>query len=68
MMQEELFARSIPCKRVKTSDADWEFGPGGTAQDAIEFFNFFNGGGYEDNGPWVQPVDRTKPSETAKLE
>ncbi|KAI4088203.1 MAG: hypothetical protein LQ344_006225 [Seirophora lacunosa] len=68
MMQEELFARSIPCKRAKTDDdADWEFGPGGTAQDAIEFFSFFNGGGYEDKGPWAQPVDRTNPSGTAKL-
>ncbi|KAI4111670.1 MAG: hypothetical protein LQ345_006742 [Seirophora villosa] len=69
MMQEELFAQSIPCKRAKTDDdADWEFGPAGTAQDAIEFFSFFNGGGYEDKGPWAQPVDRTKPSGTAKLE
>lgn len=68
MMQEELFAQSVPCKRVKTSHADWDFGPGGTAQDAIEFFNFFNGGGYEDYGPWVQPVDSTKHNGTAKLE
>ncbi|KAL9014605.1 MAG: hypothetical protein Q9173_000750 [Seirophora scorigena] len=67
MMQEELFAQSVPCKRAKTDDADWEFGPGGTAQDAIEFFNFFNGSGYEDNGPWVQPIDRGKPIGTAKL-
>ncbi|KAL8905269.1 MAG: hypothetical protein Q9207_002740 [Kuettlingeria erythrocarpa] len=69
MMQEELFAQSIPCKRVKTSDADWQYGPRGTAQDAIDFVNFFSdGGGYVDNGPWATPVDRRKQKGTAKVE
>ncbi|KAL9123935.1 MAG: hypothetical protein Q9217_006686 [Psora testacea] len=68
IMQEEMFAQSIPCKRVKTSDANWEFGPKGTAQDAIDFVNFFSdGGGYIDNGPWATPIDRRKQNGTAKL-
>lgn len=59
IMQEELFAQSIPRKPVnadESENADWEFGPRGTAQDAIAVFTFFNGGGYKDNGPWAKPV------------
>ncbi|KAI4156779.1 MAG: hypothetical protein L6R39_001034 [Caloplaca ligustica] len=26
-----------------------------TSQAAVEFFSFFNGGGYVDNGPWAKP-------------
>ncbi|KAI4168944.1 MAG: hypothetical protein LQ346_009011, partial [Caloplaca aetnensis] len=70
-MQEELFAQSVPCKRRRMDeeeDADWELGPRATAQHAIDFFSFFNGGGYRDDGPWAEPVPIVKKHmETAKI-
>lgn len=62
VMQEEPFARPVPCKRRRTRyerwDWDWDFGPDFTAQDAVGFFGYFNGGGYVDNGPWAKPVEK----------
>ena len=51
MIQEEPFAQPVPSKRVKTRHDHWKFGPEATAQSAIEFFTFFHGPGYFDNGP-----------------
>lgn len=62
VLQEEPFARSYPCKRVKIKNESWEIGPTTTAQDMIDFHSFFNGGGYVDNGPWAvsYPIDENK--------
>ncbi|KAL8652823.1 MAG: hypothetical protein Q9210_002460 [Variospora velana] len=59
VLQEEPFARSYPSKRVKVEEGCWEIGPATTAQEMIDFYSFFNGGGYVDNGPWAvaYPID-----------
>lgn len=68
VMQEEVFAQSVPCKRRRMEeDADWELGPQATAQHAIDFFSFFNGAGYRDDGPWAEPVPTVKHTETTKI-
>ncbi|KAL8655009.1 MAG: hypothetical protein Q9210_001156 [Variospora velana] len=68
VMQEEMFAQSVPCKRRRMEeDADWELGPQATAQHAIDFFSFFNGAGYRDDGPWAEPVPTVKHKETTTI-
>ncbi|KAL8741660.1 MAG: hypothetical protein Q9184_008359, partial [Pyrenodesmia sp. 2 TL-2023] len=59
VLQEEPFARSYPSKIVKVQERCWEIGPATTAQEIIDFYSFFHGGEYVDNGPWAvaYPVD-----------
>ncbi|KAL9597214.1 MAG: hypothetical protein Q9219_005301 [cf. Caloplaca sp. 3 TL-2023] len=47
---QERFARAVPSKRPLSVHDEWEHGWDVTAQDRINFYKFFNGGGYR--GPW----------------
>ncbi|KAL8918606.1 MAG: hypothetical protein Q9208_007250 [Pyrenodesmia sp. 3 TL-2023] len=68
VLQEEPFARSYPCKRVKVDNECWEIGPAATAQEMIDFYSFFHGGGYVDNGPWAVPYPIDEGKGTTKEE
>ena len=51
MLQDE-FTRPFLIKRPRIYEEERDPEADTTAQDRIDFFNFFNGGGYVDNGPW----------------
>ncbi|KAL8709034.1 MAG: hypothetical protein Q9220_006158 [cf. Caloplaca sp. 1 TL-2023] len=60
-MMQELFNRAVPAKRSRfVFEEQTDPGAQTTAQDRIDFFNFFNGGGYVDHGPWNGPVVSSK--------